>query len=115
MNGLTYLASPFSHPDPTVREHRFHEACRIAGKLMKLEGKRVFSPIAHSFSVEQHFSDGQLEGMEFWLNQDFAVLRHCAELLVLQLDGWERSKGIAAEVEFAAKCGIPVFYIEPTP
>lgn len=114
MNGLSYLASPYSHADPAVREHRFHEACRIAATLMK-RGKRVFSPIAHSHAVEQHFSDGKIEGQGFWLEQDFAVLRHAAELLVLRLDGWERSKGIAAEVEFAGLCGIPVYYMDAEP
>ena len=109
---LIYLASPYSHPEPEVREFRFKEACRVAGNMMR-RGKKVFSPIAHSHSIEQCFEAGGMEGHRFWLDQDFAVLRHCHELHVLRLDGWEASKGIAAEVEFAAHIGIPVFYVDP--
>lgn len=111
MKGLSYLASPYSHPDPAVKEQRFREACRVSGNLMR-RGKSIFAPIPHSHSIEQHFEGGGVEGMDFWLSQDFAVLRHCSELLVLKLEGWERSKGVAAEVELAGKLGIPVFYIE---
>lgn len=113
MSGLIYLASPYSHPDPAERERRYKEACRVAGNLMK-RGRRVFSPIAHSHPIEAAFEDAKPEGHDFWLEQDFAVLRHAAELHVLCLEGWERSRGIAAEVEFAGRIGIPVFYIDPT-
>lgn len=112
MNGLSYLASPYSHPDPAVKEHRYREACRVAGKLMA-RGKLVFSPIAHSHPIEQHFDDQRIEGHDFWLKQDFAVLRHASEILVLRLDGWEKSFGINAEVQLAAQLGIPVHYIDP--
>lgn len=109
---MIYLASPYSHADPAERERRYREACRVAGNLMK-RGKRVFSPIAHSHPIEQAFEDKRQEGHDFWLYQDFAILRHATELHVLRLEGWERSKGIAAEVEFAVLLGIPVHYIDP--
>lgn len=113
MTGLTYLASPYSHPDPAERQRRFEATCREAGRLMK-RGMAVFSPIAHSHPIEQNFHDGKQEGHEFWLAQDFAVLRHCERLIVLRLEGWEASRGVAAEVEFAGRIGIPVLYIDPT-
>lgn len=109
---LVYLASPYSHPDPAVREQRYKVACRVAGDLMK-KGKRIFAPIPHSHAIEQSFSDGKVEGHVFWLDQDFAILRHASELLVVRMDGWEQSKGVTAEVEFAGQLGIPVSYIDP--
>jgi nucleoside 2-deoxyribosyltransferase len=109
---LIYLASPYSHPDPAEKEKRYREACRVAGNLMR-RGKCVFSPIAHSHPIEQNFEQGGAEGHAFWLKQDFAVLRHCTEMLVLMLDGWESSSGVAAEVEFCKTLQIPVSYIEP--
>lgn len=108
---LCYLASPYSHADPLVRERRFEDACRVAGEMMKA-GKCVFAPIPHSHAIEQTF-DGPPGDHDFWLRQDFAVLRHCTELVVLRLDGWEKSRGVAAEVEFAGRLGIPVTYIDP--
>ena len=111
MSSLIYLASPYSHADPEIRTERFRAACTVAGRLM-MRGKCVFSPIAHSHSVEQFFGDGKVEGHDFWLKQDFAILRHVTELHVLRLDGWEKSFGIAREVELAGKLGIPVYYID---
>jgi len=49
-NPLIYLASPFSHPDPAVREQRFEAACRAAADLIR-QGKSIFSPIAHSYGI----------------------------------------------------------------
>jgi hypothetical protein len=47
---MIYLASPYSHPDPAVREARFREACRAAAKLMRL-GQPAFSPIVHGHPI----------------------------------------------------------------
>lgn len=109
---LIYLASPYSHSSPMVREQRFVAACRAAGRLMKA-GEQVFSPIAHSHPIEQYFEDETREGHDFWLRQDFAVLQRCSRLLVLTLEGWEASKGVAAEIEFAQQNGIPVGFLTP--
>lgn len=114
MSGLIYLASPYSHANPAVKENRFDEVCRIAGRLMR-DGHCVFSPIAHSHSVELQFDGGGVEGHDFWLRQDFAILRHAEKLVVLKLYGWEESRGIAAEIDFATRIGIPVEYLEPLP
>jgi hypothetical protein len=31
---MIYLASPYSHPDPLVREQRFRDACRATASLL---------------------------------------------------------------------------------
>lgn len=111
---MIYLASPYTHPDAVVREMRFREACRAAGRLMH-QGHAVFSPIAHSHPVEQHFDGAAVEGHDFWLKQDFAILRHASKLVVLTLEGWDKSYGIAAEIALAKQLHIPVDYLEPRP
>jgi hypothetical protein len=107
---LVYLASPYSNPDPAVRHARFEEACRVALWLMD-SGLAVFSPIAHSHPIEQ--CCGRVEGLDFWMKQDIAVLRHCSKVIVLRLWGWEQSKGVAREIELAEQLQIPVEYIDP--
>lgn len=109
---LVYLASPYSHPSPLVKAQRFEAVCRVAGRLMK-KGVCVFSPIAHSHPIEQHFEDGSPEGHDFWLRQDFAILERASKLMVLKLDGWEASRGVAAEIEFARVNSIPFEFIDP--
>lgn len=105
-----YLASPYSHPDPEVRQHRFMAACEWAGRLMK-EGHTVFSPIAHSHAIEQTFD--AIEPGPFWMKQDIPILRHADKVVVLKLEGWDRSKGIAQEIELATCAMIPVEYLDP--
>jgi hypothetical protein len=112
MMELLYLASPYSHVNPIVRQQRFEAVCRVAGRLMH-EGKCVFSPIAHSHPIEQHFEDGSIEGHDFWLKQDFAVLSRCSRLVVVTLDGWEASRGVAAEIQYAHERGIPLEFMAP--
>lgn len=106
-----YLASPYSHKNPLIRAERFDAACKAAAKLMQ-SGMAVFSPIAHSHPIEQHFG-GKIEGLEFWMKQDIPLLASAARLMVLTLDGWEASRGVAAELEYARKNGIPISFVEP--
>lgn len=114
---LAYLASPYTPvgvADPRMRalimEDRFHAVCNAAAKLMH-KGKVVFSPIAHSHSIERHFP--AVEGGEFWKRQDEPYLLMCTELVVLMLPGWEQSTGLRHEIEAAQFRGIPITYMEP--
>ncbi len=47
---MIYLASPYSHDDPAVRQERFDAACRAAAELVR-QGKTVFRPVAHSHAI----------------------------------------------------------------
>lgn len=111
MAGFIYLASPYTHPDPAVRQMRFEQACQAAAKLM-LAGHAVFSPIAHSHSVET-IGIQQVKNGAFWKSQDIPLLRHASKLMVLKLDGWLESSGIGWEMDTAHALMIPVGYMDP--
>ncbi len=104
---FTYLASPYSHADQSVVEDRFRAVCRVSAMLMSV-GVQLFSPIAHTHPIALYHE--LPAAWEFWSHQDFGMLRYAEKLLVLKLDGWEQSKGIAAEIGFAEALGIPVRY-----
>jgi hypothetical protein len=106
---MIYLASPYSHPDPAVREQRFRAACRAAAKLMRC-GQPVFSPIAHSHCICTY---GLPTDWRFWEPLDRHLLARCDEVVVLMLDGWRESVGVQAEIRIAAECGKPVRYVGP--
>jgi nucleoside 2-deoxyribosyltransferase len=107
---LTYLASPYTHPDPAVRAARFDAACRAAAKLMRA-GALVFSPIAHSHPIALA---GELPiDWAFWERYCRAMLAACADVAVLKLDGWDASAGIAAELDIARETGKPIAFLEP--
>ncbi len=106
---MIYLASPYSHPDPTVREQRFREACRAAARFMRL-GQAVFSPIAHGHCICNY---GLSTDWRFWEPIDRHQLERCDEVVVLTLDGWIESVGVQAEIRIAGECGKPVRYVAP--
>jgi hypothetical protein len=106
---MIYLASPYSHSDPAVREFRFREACRAAAKFMRC-GQPVFSPIAHGHCICTY---GLPTDWRFWEPFDRRQLERCDEVVVLMLDGWRESVGVQAEIRIAAESGKPVRYVAP--
>jgi hypothetical protein len=108
---MIYLASPYSDPSLGVRTNRYLAACKAAAELIR-DGSFVFSPIAHSHGIALC---GNLPGdWAYWQDADRAILKICSHVTVLKLDGWEESKGIAAEVLIAEELGKPVVYVEPS-
>ena len=107
---MIYLASPYSHPDPVVRNQRFEEVCRLAATLMA-QGKHVFSPIAHTLPIALH---GNLPtGWDYWESLDRFWIGVCDEVIAMMLDGWRESVGVRAEIAIARELGKPVTYFTP--
>ena len=106
---IIYLASPYSDPDPAVREARFHAVCREAA-LMTHNGLAVFSPIAHSHNIALH---GLPLDWEYWKRVDHSFLALSASVVVLMLDGWRESTGVIAEIKWADELRKPVTYRQP--
>ena len=107
---MIYLASPYSHLDPRVRERRFDAVCQAAADLM-CAGQSVFSPIAHSHSIARY---GLPKDWNYWQRVDREHLEMCDALIVLMLDGWRGSTGVQAEVQAAYKLDKPVSYLGQT-
>jgi len=104
---MIYLASPFNHPDPLVREQRFQAASRAAAALVRA-GVTVFSPIAHSYPIALH---GVPTTWEYWARVDCELLSKCDVLAVLMLPGWDNSAGVQAEIAWAQELGLPIVYL----
>lgn len=105
---MIYLASPYSHPDPAVREHRYRAASQATAALLHAD-LVVFSPIAHSHALVEY---GLPTGWAFWEHFDRAHLERCDLLVVLMLEGWKTSVGVQAEIGLAREMGKPVSYLE---
>lgn len=103
---LTYLASPYSHKDQSVMVERFDIICEYAAELMR-NGLHIYSPIAHTHPIAQY---GLPKGWEYWEALDTQFLKASEKMIVYMMDGWEESKGIAAEIKIAISLNIPVEY-----
>jgi hypothetical protein len=90
-------------------EARFDAACRIAGALMA-QGKVVFSPIVHTHPIAVRCALSR--GWDYWQRYDREMIAHADKVLVVKIDGWQESKGIAGEIAIALQLGIPVEYME---
>lgn len=109
MPKLVYLASPYNNKDWKVRENRYECACMAAGELF-MQGKSVFSPIAHSHGIAR-YSDLP-KGFDTWKEWNMLLLSKCDALYVLTIDGWRGSRGVQAEIEEARRLGMPITYID---
>ena len=108
---LVYVASPYSHPDPAVRQARFEAVCRVAATLLRA-GHAVFCPIAHSHPIATLGDIGPTDH-DFWLAADTPLLLACRSMVVVRRPGWGESRGIQEELRIAAERGIPVAYMDP--
>ena len=105
---MIYLASPYSHPDPAIRDQRYLAACRATVRLL-LAGQTVFSPVVHGHPLVQLGVSGD---WRFWARHDEQYLRRCDHVMVLRVEGWKESEGVQAEIELATRLGIPVVYAQ---
>lgn len=103
---MIYLASPYSHPDPKIRNKRAVEITKIAAHLLSRKIP-VFSPITFGHEVWKHNKDLPTDAA-YWNGYNFHFLNHASELWVVRMKGWEESDGIKDEVAFAEQIKIPV-------
>jgi hypothetical protein len=108
MAELIYLASPYSHPDPAMRELRYKQACEVAALLMR-DGHLVYSPIAHSHPLTAY---GLPANWDYWRRLDEEMIRRCDALAVLRLPGWEQSVGVQAELALARELGLKIGFVD---
>lgn len=107
---MIYLASPYTHSDPSVREARFDAACLATAELVR-SGHVVFSPIVHGHPLVRF---GLPVEWEYWERFDREHLRRCDQMVVLMLDGWRESRGVQAEIDLAIEMDLPIRYLSPS-
>ena len=124
-----YIASPYSHQNPAVRQQRFEAVCEqmdlyrsmcgtgwayevgtTSGTTVVKTNDSFVSPIeyTHPFAVAYHMPNDS----HWWRELNYSVLDRCDALWVLQLDGWQESEGVQDEIEYAESKGKRVRYVE---
>lgn len=103
-----YVASPYSHSSPLIREERYICACHYIADCLK-RGEWVYSPIVHCHEIAKTWE--MPKDADFWHSYNVAMLSGAARLRVLRLDGWDVSDGVKREIEVASKLGIPYILI----
>lgn len=105
-----YIATPYSHPDQSIRQARYEAVTDYAAMLFNL-GCNPFSPITHSHPMAER---NKLKGdWEAWKEVDRQHIEWADEVYVFCQDGWENSKGVRAEIEIARTLGKPINFVSP--
>ena len=109
---MIYLAQPYSYPDQRLKELRFELAMKVCAKLIS-EGQHVYSPIVHWHNVAL---DNDLPtDHTFWMKHNHYMISKSNRVYVFKLDGWENSHGLFHEINYAEKCGKPIFSVDWLP
>ena len=104
-----YLASPYTHPDKDVVLQRVEDTKQyFAYAVGKLE-QVVFSPILQCH--ETAIAWGLPTDMMFWQRYNCHFMQACDAIHVLTLPGWEESKGVKFELDWAAWHSKPVSFV----
>jgi hypothetical protein len=105
---MIYLAAPYWHEDPFVRQARVIALSAFHAHLVKHPPRSFYyNPLANSIGVE----DASIPEA-YWVNHGLHMLRSCQALYVLCLEGWQVSKGVGKEIAEAQRLAIPVHYFD---
>ena len=107
---MIYLASPYTHDSSLIRFKRYSDAFRYTRHQMRLRAT-IFSPVVYGHQFAPHIAGAS--PYEFWEYFNNQMMLLATSVHVLQLDGWEQSRGIAHELKIADDLGIAVKYVEP--
>lgn len=111
---LTYVAGPYTTKDgspgaqASVRLHRFNKLTMAAVMLTQAKRWNCFSPITHSHPMHEQGLGGD---WEFWKRIDTEYIQASERLVIVTLDGWEKSTGVNAETKIANDLGVPIFHM----
>lgn len=107
---LVYLASPYAHDNPLVRQARMKQFYEQDARLSAL-GLFVVSPL---YKVETAKFGCVPDTWEFWKTYSYELLSKCGKMMVIKSHGWDLSTGVHAEIEFCEDHNIPIEYIDVT-
>jgi hypothetical protein len=108
-----YLATPYKLY-PCGKQEAYEAALEQTAFLLS-RGIPVYSPIVHNHPLSLHRELLHKDGdFDFWVKTvDVPLMEGAGGLLVCTLESWERSKGIAFEIDCFFKLRKPVIRFSP--
>ncbi len=105
-----YIATPYSK-FPSGIEEAARVACIETARLMRA-GVPCFSPIAHTHPIAMAAGVDPLDH-SFWMPVDQPMMDAARGLIMLRMESWERSYGMAIELATFTKANKPVVWMDP--
>ena len=110
MSKLIFISPPYNHSDPAIVELNYYKVGKFATKLVS-EGNVAISPIVYGHNLLK-FQPDMPGDWKFWQNFCFTLLEKADEMIVYKMEGWDKSRGVSEEIEFAKQHNIPIKYVE---
>lgn len=110
MTAIAYLGQPYWHDDEMVRIRRHGEGAAAHAYLLR-HGRAVFAPIQQHYAAVFYLPYELKHDRDFWLSHDKHHFNTCSLLLILPLEGWEESRGLAVEIGWAMAQSKPIFQL----
>jgi len=105
---LYYLASPISTKDPLLLWGRYEAASRALARLITA-GHLCYSPMTHWMSAVATWHLPM--NWAFWEPISRNFHQRCDAMIVLQLPGWEESKGVQTEISWGLASNMSIFTV----
>lgn len=101
---MIYLASPYSGTLEQMQQ-RYMDTKHATATLLHNK-LHIYSPIVHCHEMACRFSLPR--DALFWKQYNEDMIKRVDHLWLLKIPGWETSKGMGMEVEFASSIGLPI-------
>jgi hypothetical protein len=114
-HSVIYLACPYTDPNPAVRKARFEIATAVAADFIR-DGHIVYSPITMTHPIDMVLAGASNTlGSDYWVAFDEAFMDMCSEIVVIRLDGWQKSSGVTREIAYFQERNKSIRYMDPPP
>jgi nucleoside 2-deoxyribosyltransferase len=110
LGNLYYLASPYSHVSPVVRQLRYEIVNAFAAHLIQ-QGYHVLEPIVscHNKALLYRLPIGY----DYWRQRDRKLIDRSDGVIVVTMPGWKTSQGVQDEITYASRTKKPVYFLDP--
>lgn len=107
---MIYIASPYTHSDPVIMDYRYRTVRDFTAHMMR-KNFIAFSPIVYGHEMAKEHD--LPTDYEYWKRFNDYMMRCSVAMCVLRLEGWEESRGVAYELDFAKELNRSVFHYDP--
>ena len=110
--GLYYLAVPYQGTEEE-KKYRTEISLKAAAEFLR-QGIHLFAPVIYVNKIAEELVLPSLEKRrELIMPYLLEFLRASKGMILIQVDGWQKSWGIQQELKFCHETQIPVFTMDP--